>query len=242
MRILVISDIHGNLTALDTVLKAAGNPDQIWCLGDLVGYGPDPNECIALIKSQPNLVCLLGNHDAAALGEIDLQAFNNDARISISWMISKLRSESHSYLKRLPEKKILEQVTLVHGSPRDPVWEYMLDLHTASENFGFFDTQICLVGHTHIPISFTMSKDGSSVNWELMEAGQIYKIKQRAILNPGSVGQPRDHDPRAAYAFFDPEKKNWQPMRVEYDIESVQKRITKAGLPRKHAARLTSGW
>ncbi len=242
MRILVISDIHGNLTALDTVLKAAGKPDQIWCLGDLVGYGPDPNECIARIKSLPNMTCLLGNHDAATLGEIDLQAFNQDARISISWMKSKMKSDSQSFLKKLPEKKVMDNVTLVHGSPRDPVWEYMLDLHTASENFSFFETQICMVGHTHIPISFSQAKDGISINWELTEPGQIYKLKQRTFLNPGSVGQPRDHDPRASYAFYDPDKHTWQPMRIEYNVDAVQKRILKAGLPRKHAARLTSGW
>jgi predicted phosphodiesterase len=242
MRILVISDIHGNLTALETVLKAAGRPDQIWCLGDLVGYGPDPNECIALIKSTPNTSCLLGNHDAAVLGKIDLQAFNQDARSSITWTKSKLKSANQSFLRDLPEKLVLEGVTLVHGSPRDPVWEYMLDLHTAAENFSFFDTQICLVGHTHIPISFYLPKDSEIVSWETMEPGQIYKLRNRTLLNPGSVGQPRDHDPRAAYAFLDPEKKTWQPMRVAYDIESVQKRIYKSGLPHKHGARLASGW
>jgi len=131
---------------------------------------------------------------------------------------------------------------LVHGSPRDPVWEYLLDLHTAAANFSFFDTQICLVGHTHIPMSFYLPKDSEVVSWQSMEPGQIYKIRSRTILNPGSVGQPRDHDSRAAYAFLDTVKKTWQPMRIAYDIESVQKRIIKADLPRKHAARLLTGW
>lgn len=242
MRILVISDIHGNLTALEAVLKAAGKPDQVWCLGDLVGYGPDPNECIALIKSTVNSFCLLGNHDAATLGRIDLQAFNQDAHSSITWTKSKLKSVNLGYLRSLPEKLLLEDITLVHGSPRDPVWEYMLDLHTAAENFRFFDTQVCLVGHTHIPISFYLPDNSEIVSWETMEPGQIYKIVNRTFLNPGSVGQPRDHDPRAAYAFLDPQKKTWQPMRVEYDIESVQKKIYHSGLPRKHGARLSGGW
>ncbi|MRS03181.1 metallophosphoesterase [bacterium] len=241
MRILVISDIHGNLTALEAVLKSAGNVDQTWCLGDLVGYGPDPNECIDKIKVIPNLTCLIGNHDSAALGQIDLQAFNQDARVSISWMKSKLKADSLKFLRSMSDKKVVEEITLVHGSPRDPIWEYMLDVHTAAENFGYIEKKICLVGHTHIPITFSLQKDGLTIDWEMVEAGQIYRLNKKCFLNPGSVGQPRDHDPRAAYAFLDTERNTWQPMRIEYDVESVQKRILKAGLPRKHAARLSSG-
>jgi predicted phosphodiesterase len=240
MRILVLSDIHANLTALESVLKSAGKVDEVWCLGDLVGYGPDPNECIETIRNLPNLTCMLGNHDSAAIGQIDLQAFNQDAHVSISWMKTKLKADSLKFLHGLPERKLIGDITLVHGSPRDPVWEYLLDLHTASENFNFFETLICIVGHTHIPIQFTQQKENTT--WEMMEAGRSYHLTHKTILNPGSVGQPRDHDPRASYAFFDPEKKSWQLMRVEYDIEAVQKRILKAGLPRKHAARLSTGW
>jgi len=242
MRILVLSDIHANLTALETVLKSAGKVDQVWCLGDLVGYGPDPNECIECVSNLPNLTCLLGNHDSAALGQIDLQAFNQDAHVSISWMKNKLKADSLKFLHGLPERNVIGDVTLVHGSPRDPVWEYLLDVHTAAENFEHYKTLLCMVGHTHIPIQFSLQKDGETIGWEMMEAGRVYHLNRKTFLNPGSVGQPRDHDPRASYAFFDPEKSSWQLMRVEYDFESVQKRIYKAGLPRKHAARLATGW
>ncbi len=241
MRILVISDIHGNLNALEAVLKDAGRYEKVWCLGDIVGYGPDPNECVATVKALPELTCLLGNHDAAVLGQIALQAFNQDAQTSLSWTKSKLKSSNLNFLAHSLEKTVVDNVTLVHGAPRNPVWEYLLDMHTAEENFPYFETEVCLVGHTHIPIMFSLTKDDTH-NWEILEPGRIHKIKNRCFLNPGSVGQPRDHDPRAAYAIYDPERSTWQPMRVTYDIESVQKKIDRAGLPRKHGARLSNGW
>jgi predicted phosphodiesterase len=167
MRILVLSDIHANITALEAVLKSAGNVDQVWCLGDLVGYGPDPNECIERVKSLSNLTCMLGNHDSAAIGQIDLQAFNTDAHISISWMKNKLKADSIQFLHDLPEKKVIDTATLVHGSPRDPVWEYMLDVRTAAENFEHVEGNLCMVGHTHIPIQFSLQKDGITLTARL---------------------------------------------------------------------------
>ena len=171
MRILVISDIHGNLTALEAVLKSAGSVDQTWCLGDLVGYGPDPNECIDKIKVIPNLTCLIGNHDSAALGQIDLQAFNQDARVSISWMKSKLKADSLKFLRSMSDKKVVDEITLVHGSPRDPIWEYMLDVHTAAENFGYIEKEV-LPGRTysyphHVFITERWSDDrlGNGRSW-----------------------------------------------------------------------------
>lgn len=242
MRILVISDIHANLTAFEAVLKDAGQVDTIWCLGDIVGYGPDPNECVALIKRQPNLTCMLGNHDSAAIGQIALETFNQDARRSIEWLQNHLTKESFTFLSSLPEKKVIDQVTLVHGSPRNPVWEYVLDLHSAAQNFKHFDTQICMVGHTHLPIAY-LSHDGEhDVRWLIPPEGESIQIRDRAILNPGSVGQPRDHDPRASYAIFDAVENLWEVRRVEYDIHSVQKRIKAADLPSRHALRLTEGW
>lgn len=241
MRILVISDIHGNLNALEAVLKDAGRFEKVWCLGDIVGYGPDPNECVATVKALPELTCMLGNHDAAVLGQIDLQAFNQDAQVSLSWTKSKLKSSNINFLAHSMEKTVIAEATLVHGAPRNPVWEYLLDMHTAEENLPYFETQACLVGHTHIPIAFAMNKE-NSLTWEILEPGRVYKIKNKCFLNPGSVGQPRDHDARAAYAIFDSEKMTWLPMRITYDIEAVQKKIDRAGLPRKHAARLVNGW
>jgi len=242
MRILVLSDIHANLPAFDAVLADAGTVDAVWCLGDVVGYGPDPNECIARIRDLPNLICLLGNHDAAALGRLDLSSFNREARLSAEWMQGQLTVESLSFLSSRPEREVTRFVTLSHGSPRNPVWEYLLDTHTAWLNFDHFDTTFCFVGHTHLPVAYFAQPDDTGVEWRLIKADETVTLKQRAILNPGSVGQPRDHDPRAAYAIFDPDALTWEAHRVSYDIASVQKRIQEAGLPPRHALRLSEGW
>jgi predicted phosphodiesterase len=242
MRILVISDIHANITAFQAVIQDAGQVDAIWCLGDVVGYGPDPNECVALLSSLPGLTCLVGNHDAAALGEIDLAAFNRDASLSSQWTQSTLTPENLAFLRGLPEKLVNQQVTLAHGSPRNPVWEYLLDTITAASNFEFFNTPLCFVGHTHLPVAYIMDEKTHYVDWRLMRHLKPFTFEGRTIINPGSVGQPRDRDPRAAYAIYYPEKNLWEPYRVEYDIPSVQQRILDAGLPQRHALRLADGW
>lgn len=247
MRILVVSDIHANLTALEAVLKDAGDVDATWCLGDVVGYGPDPNECIARLRMLPNFTCLLGNHDSAALGNIQLEAFNYDARRSIEWLQNALSAESMAWLKDRPELVTVADadVTLVHGSPRNPVWEYILDLHSAGQNFKHFKTRVCMVGHTHLPIAYLMEDpngDLYDIHWQLPDEGKPFPLPARCIINPGSVGQPRDHDPRASYAIFIPETYTWQVQRVSYDIPSVQKRIKDLDLPSRHAMRLTEGW
>jgi predicted phosphodiesterase len=242
MRILVISDIHANLTALEAVLKDAGVVDAVWCLGDIVGYGPDPNECVARVRGLQNLVCLLGNHDAAALSRIPVETFNADARRSIEWIQDVLTKESYIFLSQLPETVVTGQATLVHGSPRNPVWEYILDPHNARNNLEYFDTLVCMVGHTHLPIAYVSDHETGELHWYVPDEGQQFEIKTRAILNPGSVGQPRDHDPRASYGIYDPEKSTWQIHRVVYDVRAVQKRIRAAELPARHAIRLFEGW
>lgn len=242
MRILVISDIHANFNALQSVLADAGTVDSIWCLGDVVGYGPDPNDCIDLLRTLPNLVCLRGNHDAAALGQIDLEAFNREARLSARWMRSILTADSMLFLQSLEEKLILGDVTLAHGSPRNPVWEYLLDTYTATANFNYFQTRFSFVGHTHLPVAYMEMEDTKEVQWRIIQTEESLTLKTRTIINPGSVGQPRDHDPRAAYAIFYPETQLWEPHRVTYDITGVQQRIYQNGLPRRHAMRLSQGW
>ena len=241
MRVLIISDIHGNRTALEAVLEDAGSVEAVWCLGDLVGYGPDPNECIEIVRQLPNLVCLVGNHDAAALGQLDMGAFNREAQVSMQYMQRTLSRESLQFLAGLPETELIEPVTLAHGSPRNPIWEYLLDVYTVAANFRSFHTQLCFVGHTHIQILYEQDENGA-VTWRMPELNDPISLTQRAILNPGSVGQPRDHDPRAAYAIFDTESIVWVPRRVAYDIEAVQDRIQQAGLPARHAVRLAEGW
>jgi diadenosine tetraphosphatase ApaH/serine/threonine PP2A family protein phosphatase len=242
MRVLVLSDIHANITALQSVLDDAGTIDGVWCLGDLVGYGPDPNECIELIRSIPNSICLLGNHDAAALGQIDLESFNREARVSANWMMTNLNQDSLEFLSELPDKVVIGEVTLSHGSPRNPVWEYLLDTYVAAANFEYFSTHLCFVGHTHLPIGYFAINGSKDVEWKMFKSDEPHHFERRAIVNPGSVGQPRDHDPRASYAIFYPNEQVWEPHRVAYDISSVQNRIFAAGLPRRHGLRLAEGW
>jgi|YelNatPaOPRAMG01_1025707.scaffolds.fasta_scaffold01042_13 diadenosine tetraphosphatase ApaH/serine/threonine PP2A family protein phosphatase len=242
MRVLVISDIHANLTALEAVLEAAGEVDAFWCLGDLVGYGPDPNECIERVRWLPNLTCLIGNHDAAALGQIDVDAFNMDARTSILWLQRVLTPANQEFLRSLPEKVVIGSVTLAHGSPRNPVWEYILDTRVARVNFEFFVTPYCFVGHSHLPVLYQFPDSRPEIQLIIPEANQSIKLIPRTIINPGSVGQPRDRDPRAAYAIYDTETEIWEQHRVPYDIAAVQQRIHDAGLPERHAMRLAEGW
>lgn len=242
MRVLIISDIHANLTALETVLDEAGQYDAVWCLGDLVGYGPDPNECIARVRQLPGLQCIIGNHDMAALHQLSSDSFNPEARAAIVWTQKTLTESSKIFLQHLPEKIELPEVTLAHGSPRHPVWEYLLDARTATLNFDFFDTQLCFVGHTHLPVIYSMNHLHVGASLSIPEPGQLIPAPERAILNPGSVGQPRDRDPRAAYAIYDTDTKIWEYCRVDYDIQSVQERMRNAGLPDRHIQRLSAGW
>ena len=242
MRILIISDIHANLTAFDAVLESAGDYDEIWCLGDTVGYGPDPNECIERLREQHHLTCLIGNHDAAALGNIDLNSFNREARSSAHWTKNVLNDESREFLLSLPERAITDSVTLAHGSPRSPVWEYLLDPVSAVENLAYFNTKLCCLGHTHIPIVFQKPDDQAEMIGEMIKDGDGLSIEGRMFLNPGSVGQPRDHDPRAAYAIYNPETRAWHSHRIAYDVQSVQNRMRKAGLPIRLVQRLEEGW
>ena len=242
MKILVLSDIHANITALNSVLEDASDFDETWCLGDIVGYGPDPNECIERIQDLPNLVCIVGNHDAAALGTISVESFNLEAKLSIMWLISRLTPSNREFLESLKTQIKVNDVLLVHGSPRSPIWEYMIDRFTAAENFNLLDTSLCFVGHTHMPAVFEKWNPNGNVSFNSIKPDESFKITTKSILNPGSVGQPRDHDRRASYGFFDPEKNIWQLKRIEYDFRSVQNRINIAGLPIHHAVRLAYGW
>lgn len=242
MRVLVITDIHANLTALETVLGEAGKVDAVWCLGDLVGYGPDPNECVEKIRHLPNLTCIIGNHDAAALRMIDVDTFNPEARNALLWTRNALTESNKVFLGSLPERVIWENVTLTHGSPRQPIWEYILDIRTATQNFDFFSTHLCFIGHTHLPVIYSLSSSNHHARLTIPEPNQKITLSDRAIVNPGSLGQPRDRDPRAAYAIFDSELMLWDYRRIPYDILAVQDRMKKAGLPERHIQRLSAGW
>ncbi len=242
MRALVISDIHANLTALEAVLTDAQQFDTAWCLGDLVGYGPDPNECIERIRGLPELQCIMGNHDAAAVGIIDVDAFNPDARKTVLWTRERLTPANRDYLRNLPERARLDYITLAHGSPYKPIWEYLLDTRAATISFECFDTPYCLVGHTHLPVLYYLPDDRTTAQLNVPEHVSQMTLAPRAILNPGSVGQPRDHDPRAAYAILDLDNYTWEWHRVEYTIPAVQERMSRENLPERHIARLSAGW
>ena len=240
-KILVISDIHSNLTALNAVLDDAGPMNETWCLGDLVGYGAEPDDCVERLSRLPNFTCLMGNHDAAVIGSLPLESFNSDAKSSIQWTLSNIKSESLDYLKNLPTIRIMGDVTLAHASPRLPIWEYILDTETARVNILSMQTPFAFVGHTHQPIRY--SQNGQYwVDWEIPLVGKEMPFHRTAIFNPGSVGQPRDRDPRASYAIYDDVEHTWEAHRVEYDVQAAQRAILDAGLPPRHAQRLGEGW
>jgi predicted phosphodiesterase len=242
-KVLVISDIHANAVALEAVLADAGKIDETWCLGDVAGYGPQPNECINLIRTLPNLTCMMGNHDFAVVGDTGLDTFNSDAKSALVWQRKVFTKESRNFLSSLHEEMVVRgEVSLVHGSPRDPIWEYVMNTLVARINLGFFDSPWCFVGHSHFQAVFQYHLKSDDISIVVPRPGEKYELKERAILNPGSVGQPRDRDPRAAYALFSPEEHLWEPRRVEYDIKSVQNLILDAGLPPRHAERLAGGW
>lgn len=246
MRVLVISDIHANFAAFEAVLAdSKGQWDVIWFLGDLVGYGPDPNECVTELQKY-NHIALSGNHDQAVLGNLDIKLFNREANYAIAWTRDALTEEAHAYLQACPSKTVKEPFTLAHASPRYPVWEYIIDPGTAAENFDWFDTPFCFVGHTHVPVIF---EERFSSHREIymrapyyMEMGTPFNLgESRLIINPGSVGQPRDSDPRAAYALVDIEEMVCIFKRVEYPVQVTQRRMEKFGMPRRLIERLAHG-
>jgi len=242
MRVLVVSDIHSNLHALEAVLEDAGEFDILWSLGDVVGYGPRPNDCIARLEEYHHLA-IPGNHDWGVLGKIDLSDFNRDARIANLWTRERLIPSSRSYLETLPETIVEQDFTLAHGSPRHPIWEYLFHVEIARINFQYFETRICLVGHTHVPVIFWLRSDTSRCEIVPMpENVRVQLAEGRYIINPGSVGQPRDGDPRAAYMLIDTETLVIEPRRVAYDIAQTQEEMRQAGLPARNIARLDLGW
>lgn len=242
MKILIITDIHANQVALETVLEEADGYEAVWCLGDVVGYGPNPNECVDIVKDLPGIICLTGNHDAAAINRMDISTFNPEARQSIEWTQKELTPESISFLEDRPETMVIDHITLAHGSPRQPVYEYLLDTRAATENFEYFENDFCFVGHTHLPVIFHLKKGELMSGLMIPQVNGSTPLAPRAILNPGSVGQPRDRDPRAAYVIFDPDANTWEYRRIEYDIVETQKRMETHNLPERHVVRLESGW
>jgi diadenosine tetraphosphatase ApaH/serine/threonine PP2A family protein phosphatase len=242
MRYAIIADVHANLTAFAAVLKdieQRGGMDEIWCLGDTVGYGPDPHECIALLRQQRH-VCVAGNHDWGAIGKVDIADFNPDAAAACQWTTQQLSPEDVRYLENLPLTLERDNFTLVHGSPRDPIWEYLVSTSIAIQNFSFFQSSYCLVGHSHLPLVFREEDGACSFNKWTTNIG-LALGQNRLIINPGGVGQPRDGDPRASYAIYDTENRQIRLYRVPYDIETTQHKMMESGLPIRLVVRLKYG-
>ena len=242
MRILIISDIHANLAAFKAVLAdAEGQWDQIWCLGDIVGYGPNPNECVSLLREH-NHISLSGNHDWAALGKLDISSFNRVARLAVTWTKSQLTSESIDYLNTLPAHIEQPLFTLAHASPRQPVWEYILDAETAAVNFDYFKSPYCFIGHTHVPVVYEADEDKYVSARPLNYDAPLQLTSRRCIINPGSVGQPRDANPDAAYALLDTELLTWQHKRTPYPVTKTQALMRENKMPDRLIERLSYGW
>ncbi len=239
MRIAVLSDIHSNLAALDAVLAAAGPVDGIWQLGDIVGYGPEPDAVVARLR-EVGAIGVRGNHDAAACGGSEIDWFNPDAKRAMEWTRAAISADSVAWLQTLPDRLSVSGADLVHGSPREPLWEYVTSVPLARANLAVLEHPIGLHGHTHIPVAF-IEDDGRVGVVRPLDGSELELRGRRALLNPGSVGQPRDGDPRAAYALVDPEAGSISWHRTAYDVGTVQAAMRAAGLPESVAARLSFG-
>ena len=239
MKALIVSDIHSNLEAFQAVLADCGTFDAIWCLGDTVGYGPDPVPCIKLLRQYPH-ICVAGNHDHAAVGLISTEMFNYAAAAAAHWTETQLLQEHKEFLISLPTVTQEGPFTLVHGSLRSPLWEYLLSPDTAKATLGLLTTPICLVGHSHLPFICVEEEDGPRFS-HFSEGQPVALGAKRLIINPGGVGQPRDGDPRSAYALYDSESGSLEHRRVSYDIPLTQEKMGQAGLPLPLINRLSHG-
>ena len=242
MRALIVSDIHANLEALNAVIGDAerrGGFDCVWCLGDMVGYGPDPSECLGRLR-EFELSAVAGNHDYAAAGTIDASDFNGAAYAAIRWTAEQLGEDERKFLGCLPTVCLQSPFTLVHGSLRAPIVEYLLHPSQALATFDLLTTSYCLVGHSHQP--FVCREVEPTPMFLPLPAGGVFRLSaERCIINPGSVGQPRDRDTRASYAVFDSDAQAIEHCRVEYDIAATQAKMENAKLPQYLIDRLDYG-
>jgi diadenosine tetraphosphatase ApaH/serine/threonine PP2A family protein phosphatase len=240
LRIAVLSDVHANLHALEAVLSEVdtGRFDELWFLGDLVGYGPRPNECAALLQERA-AICLAGNHDLVVLGKITIEAFAGEAAAAARWTQTVLDDTARSFLDTLQPRAVAPGAELFHGSPRDPVWDYVLGDDAARWSFAATSEPLVLVGHSHVALEIS---DGDQLRGEQAPAGTELELgRLRRLLNPGSVGQPRDGDARAAWLEIDKAAGRATFRRTDYPVERTQAEMREAGLPDALAARLAFG-
>lgn len=244
MRYAIISDIHSNLEALQSVLQQIEleRIDKIFCLGDIVGYGPHPSECIALVQRHCEII-ITGNHDFACIESAELDYFNQYARRAVEWTTEQLSDPEMEYLKNLPLTARVDDIYFVHANPIEPrTWDYILSIDDAIDNFPSFEEQLCFIGHSHHPEIFVLHSSGnhSKYNYKLDPKIKI-ESKSRYIINAGSVGQPRDGTPDAAFGIFDVEHQSYELKRVRYNIKKTFQDMVSAGLPQFLADRLFMG-
>lgn len=241
-RVALLSDVHGNLPAFQSVLadvREAG-VDEIWCLGDLIGYGAQPDECVALARESCDL-CLIGNHDLVVLGKLDIDDFSMNAALAAKWTQENVSQETLAWLGQLQPSDTSRAMGLYHASPRDPVWEYVLSALLADLCMDQMGPRVGAVGHSHVALYF-WRKEGTSASGEIAPGGTEYDLSEGEwIVNPGSVGQPRDGDPRAAWMLLDFERWSASWRRVEYPIDDAANAIRAAGLPEALSERLYYG-
>jgi diadenosine tetraphosphatase ApaH/serine/threonine PP2A family protein phosphatase len=245
LRLAVLSDVHSNRPALETVLASieAAGVEEIWCLGDMVGYGADPDACTTLIRDTCD-VCLAGNHDLAVLGDLDISAFSETAEVAVRWTRENADEETLEFLRGLSPTGSRQGVGLFHASPRDPVWEYVLSPDQAEAALDVQRERVGLIGHSHIALFFTRPNEVRPADVHGAQAGDGVVIELDSgewLLNPGSVGQPRDADPRAAWLELDTEQWTARFHRVSYDVAAAAEAIVSAGLPSSLAERLGAG-
>jgi diadenosine tetraphosphatase ApaH/serine/threonine PP2A family protein phosphatase len=245
MRVAAISDIHANLPALEATLAAidVADVEEIWCLGDVIGYGAEPDACVELIDARCDL-CLVGNHDLAVLGALDVEAFSEAAAAAVAWTRTSVAESSLALLRELAPEARREQIALFHASPRDPVWEYVLSAEQADACLDAHPERIALVGHSHVALFFVRPDDGAMAEIRGAQAGDDTLLDLGGgewLVNPGSVGQPRDGDPRAAWLELDTGELTARFHRVAYDVDRAAESIVAAGLPRRLAERLRVG-
>ena len=241
MRVALISDIHGNLEAFDAVIADFGVVDEVWCTGDLVGYGANPNECVERIQGFKH-ICVAGNHDWAAIGKLSTEGFNPLAASAITWTTLNMSGGTRTYLESLPTSLQRGDITLVHGSPRDHIREYLFHPYVAISTLGYLETQHCVVGHTHVAAVFYLNPPARRADITHPTPEELLSFTQdRMVINPGSVGQPRDGIPDARYILLDTDAATFSYRRVPYDIATTQSKMQQAGLPERLWYRLASG-
>jgi len=242
VRAAVISDIHGNLHALEAVLEdiLREAADEVWCLGDVVGYGPHPNECCARVRERA-AVCLCGNHDLAVAGKLDIADFTGDAGVVVRWTQGVLEAGNAEWLGSLSPAAEREGAQLFHGSPRDAVWDYVVSDEIAVESLRLTTAPVVLVGHSHFALAVWLDEAGRLDGGQAAAGSDLPLAGRRSLFNPGSVGQPRDADPRAAWLLLDLDAETCSFRRTAYDVEGAQADARAAGLPETLAARLRVG-